>query len=417
MDKFVINGGNQLKGEVKISGAKNSALPILCAAILTDAPCLVENVPALRDIRTIEKLLTSLGCKWHGENNSATVYASSLEIMEAPYELVKTMRASVLVLGPLVGRFGFARLSLPGGCAIGARPINLHLEGLKKMGASVSLKGGYVEVTSKRLNGARIYFDIPTVTGTENLMMAACLADGTTILENAALEPEIVDLAEVLIKMGARIEGHGSETIVIHGVRKLGGFKHKVIPDRIEAGTYIIAALITRGAVTVSNVKPDHLSSLLFKLREAGAAVKVYDDAISVSIDGKTRGVDVKTLTYPGFPTDMQAQYMALMAVSEGVSVISETIFENRFMHVSELCRMGAHIKTEGSRAIVTGVDTYSGAPVMATDLRASASLVIAGLCARGQTTISRVYHIDRGYEKIEEKMGALGADITRVST
>ncbi|MBN2382590.1 UDP-N-acetylglucosamine 1-carboxyvinyltransferase [bacterium] len=415
MDKFIISGGHQLSGEISVGGAKNSALPILCACLLNGATNTVHNLPKLRDIDTIRNLLKSLGCSWEQYKRTAYVDSRMINTMEAPYDLVRTMRASVLVLGPLVARFGFARLSLPGGCAIGARPINLHLDALKKMGAEVVLSGGYVEVKAKKLNGARIHLDIPTVTGTENIMMAAVLAEGETIIENAAMEPEISDLAMALIKMGARISGHGTEQIIIKGVKTLKSFEHTIISDRIEAGTFLVAGAITGGTLTIRNIVPEHLSAMIAKLRATGASIKQNSDVVTISCPNKTHSVDIKTLPYPGFPTDMQAQFMALMCVSEGLSVITESIFENRFMHVSELIRLGANIRIEGPHAMITGVAKLNGAPVMATDLRASASLVLAGLVAENQTTISRVYHIDRGYENIEEKLHQVGADIVRI--
>ncbi|MFC1853428.1 UDP-N-acetylglucosamine 1-carboxyvinyltransferase [candidate division CSSED10-310 bacterium] len=417
MDQFIIHGGQKLEGEISISGAKNSALPILCASLLNGTSNIIHNIPQLRDIQTIKKLLISLGCKWERDDKTVYLDSTNISTMQAPYDLVKTMRASVLVLGPLAARFGYARLSLPGGCAIGARPINLHLDALRKMGAEITLSSGYVEVKVKKLKGARIYLDIPTVTGTENIMMAAVLADGETVIENAAMEPEITDLANVLVKMGAKIKGQGTDSMIIKGVKTLRGFKHTVIPDRIEAGTFLIAGVITKGKVVLRNADPAQLYALIGKLRNAGANIKINKELITISANDKLRCVDIKTLPYPGFATDMQAQFMALMAVSDGLCVITETIFENRFMHVSELCRMGANIRIEGAHAIVTGVKKLSGAPVMATDLRASACLVLAGLVAEGETRIQRVYHIDRGYVRIEEKLRALGADIIRAKS
>lgn len=416
MDEFVIRGGNKLEGEISVSGAKNSALPIICSCLLNGAVNTLTNVPDLRDISTVLKLLEVFGCKTEQKKNTVTIDSRNISSMVAPYDLVRTMRASVLVLGPLLARFGFVSLSLPGGCAIGARPINLHLQGLEKMGAEIALKAGYVEVKARKLIGTRIYLDIPTVTGTENLMMAAVLAEGVTTIENAAQEPEISDLAKALIKMGAKIKGAGTDTIIIQGVQSLNGMKHRIVPDRIEAGTFIIAAIISRGDLIIKNAQPAHLSALLVKLRASGATIDCEDSTIRVQCRKRTRAVDIKTMPYPGFPTDMQAQMTALMSISDGLCVIKEKIFENRFMHVSELNRMGAKIRIEGPHAIVTGVDHLSGAPVMATDLRASACLVLAGLVAQGETRILRVYHIDRGYEKIEEKLGKVGADIVRIS-
>lgn len=416
MDAFIIHGGNRLTGDIVVNGAKNSALPILCATLLNGAENHIQNVPYLRDINTIEKLLVHLGCNWERDGNSITVDSSSIDSMEAPYDLVKTMRASVLVMGPLIARFGYVKISQPGGCAIGTRPINLHLNGLKKMGAEINLDSGYVEIKARKLKGARIYLDIPTVTGTENLMMAAVLAKGETILENAAMEPEIIDLAKVLIRMGAKIEGYGTDRIIIQGVETLKNFKHTVIPDRIEAGTFLIAGLITKGNLNVCKMNPKHLSSVLIKLKGAGAVLDIGNDFVRIKTRHRPHSVDIKTLPFPGFPTDMQAQFMTLMTVSDGLSIVTETIFENRFMHVSELARMGADIRIEGNNAIITGKKKLSGAPVMATDLRASACLVIGGLVAEGETLISRVYHIDRGYERIEERLSAIGADIVRIN-
>ena len=414
MESIIINGGKRLRGEVAMSGAKNSALPILVTSILTDGWNTFSNVPNLRDVNTIKKLLIGLGAKIE-EGDSLRINASSLKSHEAPYDLVKTMRASVLVLGPLLARLKRTRVSLPGGCAIGARPINLHLDGLAALGAKIKLQHGYVEAEAKRLKGAKIFFDIPTVTGTENIMMAATLADGVTILENAAREPEVKELAGVLKKMGAKITGEGTEVITIEGVNELKPVTHRISPDRIEAGTFMIAAGITAGDIRIINCDINHMDSLISKLVEAGLEVIVENDGVRVIGGGLIRSVDIKTSPYPGFPTDMQAQMMALMCLADKTSVISETVFENRFMHVSELRRMGADVKTEGHSAIVKGVSHLSGAPVMATDLRASASLILAGLAAEGQTEISRVYHIDRGYEQIVKKLSGLGADIRRV--
>lgn len=415
MDKILITGGRRLKGEVEISGAKNSALPLIASSILSTGECTLSNVPQLNDIQTIKQLLESMGARIKREDHTLTIDAKDLKSCEAPYELVKTMRASVLVLGPLVARFGEARVSLPGGCAIGTRPINLHIAGLQKMGAEVEIKHGYVEVRAKRLKGAKIYFDISTVTGTENLMMAAVLAEGVTVLGNAACEPEVVDLANFLIQRGARIEGAGTDTIIIEGVSNIPGGSHEVMPDRIETGTYLVSGAITGGDVTVRRCVPSHIEAVLMKLRAAGIRTEVFSDSIRVVADNRISAVDVRTMPYPGFPTDMQAQFMALMTIGRGLSVITETVFENRYIHVPELKRMGANIKLQGNNAIVEGVKYLSGAPVMATDLRASASLVLAGLVAEGQTEIHRVYHLDRGYESMEKKLSGLGADITRV--
>ncbi len=415
MEKIVIRGGNRLKGEVQVSGAKNSALPLLFATLLAPGLHRVSNVPQLRDITTVEKVLSILGAQVVRDGDLFSVDANAIESIEAPYDLVRTMRASVLVLGPLLARLGHARVSLPGGCAIGARPINLHLKGLEALGAKISLDHGYVEARAKRLRGARIYLDTPTVGGTENLMMAAALARGTTLLENAAREPEIVELAEALNKMGGKVDGAGSDSITIEGVDELKPLIHAVMPDRIEAGTFMIAAAITRGDVRVIGALPQHQEALIAKLREAG--VELIEEAGAIRVKGprKILPVDIKTRPHPGFPTDMQAQFMALMALAGGSSVISENVFENRFMHVCELQRMGADITIEGHAATVKGVKSLCGAPVMATDLRASASLILAALAAENTTEVSRIYHLDRGYERIETKLKALGADIERV--
>ncbi|MBI5038430.1 MAG: UDP-N-acetylglucosamine 1-carboxyvinyltransferase [Nitrospirae bacterium] len=415
MDKVLITGGRKLQGEVEISGAKNSALPIIASTILSVDECVLSNVPLLKDIQTIKKLLECMGARIKREGDTLDVNTKDLKSCEAPYELVKTMRASVLVLGPLVARFGEARVSLPGGCAIGTRPINLHIAGLQKMGAEVEIKHGYVEVRAKRLKGAKIYFDISTVTGTENLMMAAVIADGVTVLGNVACEPEVVDLANFLTKRGARIRGAGTDTIIIEGVARLSGGSYEVMPDRIEAGTYLACGAITGGDVTVKRCIPAHLEAVLATLRAAGLKTEVTSDSIRVIADNGITAVDVRTMPYPGFPTDMQAQIMAVMTIGRGLSVITETIFENRFIHVPELRRMGANIKLQGNYAIVEGVQNLPGAPVMATDLRASASLVVAGLVAEGKTEIHRIYHLDRGYERMEEKLSQLGAEIVRV--
>ena len=429
MDKFVIQGGRPLEGRVAISGAKNAALPAMAAALLTGDEVTLHNMPRVRDIGTMRSLLDELGVDssvTHAEHgNVVKISTPKLLNPVAPYELVKQMRASILVLGPLVARFGQAQVSLPGGCAIGARPVNLHLSGLEKLGATVSIEHGYIQAHADGLRGATFYFDTISVTGTENLMMAATLADGVTVLENAAREPEVQDLATLLASMGARIEGAGTSTITIRGVAKLRGAGHTIIPDRIEAGTFIVAAAVTGGKLTVERLEPDHLTALLAKLSEAGVKVSpapipegasgVWKNLVAESIDG-LRAADVVTQEYPGFPTDMQAQYMALMTQAGGSSVISETIFENRFTHALELARMGADIRVEGRRAVVRGGTKLTGANVQASDLRASASLVLAGLAAQGETTIDRVYHIDRGYERIEEKLAKAGARITRIS-
>jgi len=403
-----------LTGEVEISGAKNAALPVLAASILTEGWNTFSNIPNLRDIDTIKKLLSGLGAKVEGEE-TIRISASSLCNYDAHYDLVKTMRASVLVLGPLLVRLKKARVSLPGGCAIGARPINLHLQGLAAMGAKIELRHGYVEVEAKRLMGTSVFFDVATVTGTENLMMAATLAEGVTTLNNAAREPEVVELANVLKKMGANIKGEGTPVITIEGVRDLKPITHTIIPDRIEAGTFMVAAGITAGDVKVRNCNIDCMDSVISKLEEAGLEITREPNGVRVVGSNPIQKIDIKTMPYPGFPTDMQAQMMALMCFAYGTSVITETVFENRFMHVSELRRMGADIRVDGRSAIVKGVPDLSGAPVMATDLRASASLILAGLAAEGKTVVSRVYHIDRGYERIVEKLSKLGADIQRV--
>ena len=414
MDEILIRGGRRLSGEVRISGAKNSALPILASTILGGGECVITNVPRVVDVLTMGTLLGILGAKVSHEGNRAVIHADVIASTEAPYDLVKTMRASVLVLGPLVARWGEAKVSLPGGCAIGSRPVNLHLAGLAKLGADISIEHGYITAKAKRLKGERIYCDTPTVTGTENLMMAASLAEGVTMLENAAKEPEIVDLADFLVKRGARIHGAGTDVITIEGVRELHGADHEVIPDRIEAGTYLAAGAMTHGDVTATHCRPHHLEAVLMKLREIGADVQEDKDTVHLTRPDKLRGTDVRTLPFPGFPTDMQAQMVALMSLAEGTSVITETVFESRFMHVEELRRMGADIRVEGNRLVVTGRKKLTGAPVMASDLRASAGLIVAGLAAEGMTQVQRVYHLDRGYERIEEKLGALGADVRR---
>jgi UDP-N-acetylglucosamine 1-carboxyvinyltransferase len=415
VDKLIIRGGRRLCGEVAVSGSKNAALPIFFATILAPGKHEIRNVPALRDINTTIRLLETLGARAEGRSGTVRVDTTAISQVEATYDLVKTMRASVLVLGPLLARFGRSRVSLPGGCAIGARPIDQHLKGLAALGAEIRLSHGYVEAEAKRLHGARIYFDISTVGGTEHLLMTAATAKGETILENAAREPEIIELAEVLNGMGARIEGAGTDTIRIHGVEQLAPMSHAVMPDRIEAGTFMIAAAMTGGDVRIRNMRLEHLDALSFKLQDAGIEVLSRDNAVEVRGPERIRPVNIKTRPYPGFPTDMQAQFMTLMCLADGASVISENIFENRFMHVAELLRFGADIVVEGNTATVKGVRQLSGAPVMATDLRASASLVLAGLAADNTTEVSRIYHLDRGYERIEEKLKGLGADIERV--
>jgi UDP-N-acetylglucosamine 1-carboxyvinyltransferase len=415
MEKMIIEGGYRLVGEVPISGAKNAALPLFAASLLVDDTITLKNVPALADIRTISRLLRLMGVKTEGESGTVRLNASGVHSFEAPYNLVKTMRASVLVLGPLVAKWKRARVSLPGGCAIGARPINLHLKGLEAMGARVELKHGYVEASSDRLQGAEIYFDISTVTGTENLMMAASLAEGRTVLKNAAREPEVVELAQALKKMGAKIEGVGTDVMVIDGMKELRPIEYPIPPDRIEAGTFMVAAGITQGNVKLRNCNLGHMEAVVAKLKEGGLEIFPEGDGVKVIGPVNINPVDVKTLPYPGFPTDMQAQIMALMCLAGGLSVITETVFENRFMHVSEMRRMGADIRIEGKNAIVQGLAHLTGAPVMATDLRASASLVLAGLAAEGITEVSRIYHLDRGYEKLDQKLNKLGAKIRRV--
>ncbi|HEU5451079.1 MAG TPA: UDP-N-acetylglucosamine 1-carboxyvinyltransferase [Terriglobales bacterium] len=419
MDKLVIRGGTPLLGNIRVSGAKNAALPCMAAALLTDEPVILENIPQVRDIETTRRLLAAMGAEvelgYGRAQHRTTICARVLEKPEASYELVKTMRASTLVLGPLVARSGRARVSLPGGCAIGARPIDLHIKGLERLGAKITQEHGYVEASADRLRGGHIVFDKITVTGTEDLLMAAVLADGETIMENCAREPEVSDLANLLNKMGARIEGVGHSTMKIHGVEKLHSAKHRIIPDRIEAGTFLIAAAITGGDLNVQGCDPNHLTSVLQKLEECGVSVRRNGDSVRVSSDGKFRPADVSTEEYPGYPTDMQAQYMALATQAEGTSIVVENIFENRFMHAQELVRMGANIKIEGRRAIVRGRTPLSAAAVLASDLRASASLVLAALVADGETIIDRVYHIDRGYERIEEKLRGVGSEIRRI--
>ena len=414
MDKFIIAGGKPLQGDVHISGAKNAALPVLASALLAPGTSTFHNIPDLVDIKTIKKLLKNLGVEIEGAE-TVRINAAKITNSEAPYDLVRTMRASVLVLGPLVARLGVARVSLPGGCAIGARPVNLHIKALQELGAQVALNNGYIEARAKKLKGAHIYFDIPTVTGTENIMMAAVLAEGTTQLSNAACEPEVVNLADVLKGMGAKISGAGTDVITIDGVTSLKPVEASIIPDRIEAGTFMIAAGITRGEINILGCNPLHLEALINKLRDSGMKITPIAGGLKASGGPKINSIDLKTLPYPGFATDLQAQMMAYMSIGSGLSVINETVFENRFMHVSELMRMGADIVIQGSSAIVRGVPELHGAQTMATDLRASASLLLAALVAKGTTEISRVYHIDRGYQGIEQKFSALGADIKRV--
>ncbi len=421
MDKLLISGGNRLHGEVRVSGAKNAALPILCASLLAETPLHLSSVAALKDIDTTIKLLDTMGVKISRQADQVTLDASDVASFEATYDMVKTMRASILVLGPLLARFGTARVSLPGGCAIGSRPVDLHIKGLQAMGAAIHITHGYIQASTlhlpnRRLQGARYYMDLVTVTGTENLMMAAALAEGTTVLENAAKEPEVVDLAEMLIKMGAKISGAGTDVITIEGVERLHGTTHNVVCDRIEAGTYMVAAAMTGGEVKLLNARADLLDAVIEKLREAGATVTSEGDTITVKSDGKLKAVNIRTAPHPAFPTDMQAQFMALNAVAEGVAKVTETIFENRFMHVQEMQRMGADISIDGNTALVKGVSALDGATVMATDLRASASLVLAGLVAKGETVIERIYHLDRGYEHLEEKFNALGASVKRIA-
>jgi UDP-N-acetylglucosamine 1-carboxyvinyltransferase len=417
MDKLIIKGGNVLDGEIRISGAKNAVLPIMAATLLADTPVVIRNIPHLHDVTTTMELLGHMGVHLTvNEKMDIEVDARSINSLYAPYELVRTMRSSILVLGPMLSRFGRADVSLPGGCAIGSRPVNLHIKGLQAMGADIKVENGYIKARVDRLKGVRLVMDIITVTGTENLMMAATLADGTTIIENAAREPEVTDLAHCLNAMGAKISGAGTDTITIKGVERLSGTEYGVLPDRIEAGTYLVAAAITGGRVKIKDARPDTMDAVLQTLREAGAEIAVGEDWIELDMHGRRpAAVDVHTAPYPAFPTDMQAQFTALNAIAVGTGTITETVFENRFMHVQEMQRMGAHIRLEGNTAISSGVAQLAGAPVMATDLRASASLVLAGLVAEGETVIDRIYHIDRGYERIEEKLAQLGADIRRV--
>ena len=415
MDKLRITGGRALEGEIHISGAKNAALPIMCAALLTGKPLTLTNVPALRDVSTMAKLLGQMGLRVERSTERVVLHAPSIEDPTASYDLVKTMRASVLVLGPLLARCGRAKVSLPGGCAIGARPVDQHVKGLEAMGAKIAVEHGYMHATAERLRGARIVMELVTVTGTENLMMAAALAEGETLIENAAREPEVVDLARCLTAMGAKIEGAGTAVIRIHGVRTLGGAEHRVMPDRIETGTYLAAAAATGGNVRLTGAAPDSLDATLDKLREAGASIRIQKSAIELEASERPNAVSVRTAPYPGFATDMQAQFMALATVARGTAVITETIFENRFMHALEMQRLGADIQLEGNTAVVNGVARLQGARVMATDLRASAGLVIAGLVAEGETLVDRIYHLDRGYEALETKLSALGARVQRV--
>lgn len=418
MDKLQIHGGRPLEGEVRISGAKNAALPILAATLLAEGPVSIGNVPHLRDVTTMIELLGRMGVSVTIDDKMRVeVDASTIRECVAPYELVRTMRASIVVLGPLLARFGKADVSLPGGCAIGARPVNIHVSGLQAMGADISIENGYIRARAKRLRGARLVLETVTVTGTENLLMAATLAEGQTIIENAAREPEVVDLAECLIAMGAKIRGAGTHTIVIDGVERLHGASYDVLPDRIESGTYLVAGAITRGRVKIKGTRPDHLDAVLAKLREAGATIETGDSWIALDMRGRRpRAVDIRTAPYPAFPTDMQAQFAALNTVAQGVGTVVETIFENRFMHMLEMRRLGADIRIEGGTAVIHGMETLTAAPVMATDLRASASLVLAGLVAEGITDVLRIYHIDRGYECIEEKLSQLGAQIKRMA-
>jgi UDP-N-acetylglucosamine 1-carboxyvinyltransferase len=419
MDKLVIRGGNPLLGTIRVSGAKNAALPAMAAALLTEEPVILENIPQVRDIETTRKLLAQMGSEvelgYGRAHHRTTICCRTLASPEASYDLVKTMRASTLVLGPLVARCGRARVSLPGGCAIGARPIDMHINGLERLGATIAQEHGYVEATAERLHGAEIHFDKITVTGTEDLLMAATLAEGESVLRNCACEPEVADLADLLNKMGAQIEGAGTSTIRVKGVEKLHGAKHRIIPDRIEAGTYIMAGAITGGDLNVAGCEPRHLDALLRKLEEVGVHTAIADESVRVMGDGPLKAADVSTEEYPGFPTDMQAQYMALATQAEGASIITENIFENRFMHALELVRMGANVKIEGRRAIIRGKTALSAAAVLASDLRASASLVLAALVADGETIIDRVYHLDRGYEHLEEKLRGVGAQIKRI--
>jgi UDP-N-acetylglucosamine 1-carboxyvinyltransferase len=421
MQKLAIQGGNRLNGEVRISGAKNAALPIMCAALLTSDELHLDNMPDLHDVATMRKLLVQMGVSAAVEPSAVTLCGAKVDKLEAPYEMVKTMRAAILVLGPLVARFGEARVSLPGGCAIGSRPVDLHIKGLQAMGAEIHIEHGYIHAQvprgngGGRLKGARIFFDLVSVTGTENLMMAATLADGVTVLENAAREPEVVDLAHCLIAMGAKIEGAGSDTISITGVDKLHGATHRIMPDRIESGTFLVAAAAAGGDITLTDARADILENVLEKLQEAGATIQAAGSTINLKMDKRPKAVNVRTSPYPAFPTDMQAQFMAMNTIAEGSAMVVETIFENRFMHVQELRRLGAQIDVEGNTAVIKGCSQLEGATIMATDLRASACLVIAGLVAQGETIVDRIYHLDRGYEHIEAKLSGLGAQIRRL--
>ena len=417
MDKLIVKGGNRLEGEIRISGAKNAVLPIMAATLLADTPVTIRNIPHLHDVTTTMELLGRMGVHLTvDEKMDIVVDSRSIKSLYAPYELVRTMRSSILVLGPMLSRFGRADVSLPGGCAIGSRPVNLHIKGLKAMGATIEVENGYIKARARRLHAARLVMDVVTVTGTEHLMMAATLAEGTTLIENAAREPEVTDLADCLNAMGAKITGAGTDRIEIEGVERLAGTEYRVLPDRIETGSYLVAAAITGGRVKVKDTSPNTMDAVLQSLREAGADITVGDDWIELDMHGeRPQAVSVHTAPYPAFPTDMQAQFTALNTIARGSGIITETVFENRFMHVQEMQRMGANIQLEGNTAICTGVERLAGAPVMATDLRASASLVLAGLVAEGETVIDRIYHIDRGYERIEEKLAMLGADIHRV--
>jgi UDP-N-acetylglucosamine 1-carboxyvinyltransferase len=416
MDKLLITGGSRLSGDVQISGAKNAELPILCAGLLTSDDLHLTNLPLLKDVSTMEKLLSQMGLRMDVSGSAVTLNGSQIQNFEAPYDMVKTMRASILALGPLLARFGEAKVSLPGGCAIGARPVDQHIKGLQAMGAEISIEAGYIHARAKKLKGTRIVTDMITVTGTENLLMAATLAEGETILENAACEPEVVDLANLLVAMGAKISGIGSSRMIIQGVNELHGAQHAIISDRVEAATFLCAVAATGGDVTLRNTRVDILDVALDKLREAGAILTTETDSIRIQMGARPKAVSFRTTEYPGFPTDMQAQFMALNCIAQGTSQVSETIFENRFMHVQELNRLGASIEIDGHTALVRGVDKLVGAPVMATDLRASASLVIAAMAAEGDTLIDRIYHLDRGYDRMEVKLSALGANIRRVS-
>jgi UDP-N-acetylglucosamine 1-carboxyvinyltransferase len=417
MDKLQITGGNRLNGEIVISGAKNAALPILCAGLLTAGDLALSNVPRLHDVRTMLKLLEQTGLKVTHDDQNVTLNGANITSLEAPYELVKTMRASILVLGPMLARFGEARVSLPGGCAIGSRPVDQHIKGLRAMGAEINIEGGYIHAKCPKLKGARIHTDMITVTGTENLLMAAVLADGETVLENAAREPEVTDLANMLVAMGAKIDGIGTDRLVIQGVDALHGTQHAVISDRIEAATFLCAVAATGGDIRITNTRTDIFDVAIDKLREMGLKLDVEGDSIRARMDGRPHPVSFRTTEYPGFPTDMQAQFMAVNTIADGPSRVTETIFENRFMHVQEMNRLGAQISTEGNTAFMRGVERLVGAPVMATDLRASASLVIAGLAAEGTTIVDRIYHLDRGYDRMEAKLSAVGADIVRIKS